>query len=143
MIIVENGVPKLTEEHLKKLKSNELTWDGLVKEGIIEYLDAGEEEEAYVALNDKYLTKEHTHLEISPITILGMVTSLVPYANFYQSSRLNRGSKTQKQSLGMYASNFLLRVDTDVSILHYPQKCLCSHLYTMFQTLTSILQETM
>ncbi|MFA5887416.1 MAG: DNA-directed RNA polymerase subunit B [Candidatus Nanoarchaeia archaeon] len=122
LIIVENGVPKLTEEHLKKLKSGELTWDGLVKEGVIEYLDAGEEEEAYVALNDKYLTKEHTHLEISPITILGMITSLVPYANFGQSSRLNRGSKTQKQSLGMYASNFLLRVDTDVSVLHYPQR---------------------
>ena len=98
LIIVENGVPKLTEEHLKKLKSNELTWDGLVKEGIIEYLDAGEEEEAYVALNDKYLTKEHTHLEISPITILGMVTSLVPYANFYQSSRLNRGSKPRSRA---------------------------------------------
>ncbi|MDD4877589.1 MAG: DNA-directed RNA polymerase subunit B [Candidatus Nanoarchaeia archaeon] len=121
LIVVENGEPRLKEEHLKKLRANELTWDGLVKEGVIEYLDAGEEEEAFIALNDKYLTKEHTHLEISPIAILGMVTSLVPYANFGQSSRLNRGSKTQKQSLGMYASNFLLRVDTDVSILHYPQ----------------------
>lgn len=122
LIIVENGEPKLKEEHLKKLKSGELNWDGLVKEGVIEYLDASEEEDAYIALNDKYLTKEHTHMEISPIAILGMVTSLVPYANFGQSSRLNRGSKTQKQSLGLYASNFLLRVDTDVSLLHYPQR---------------------
>ncbi|MBU2637426.1 MAG: DNA-directed RNA polymerase subunit B [Nanoarchaeota archaeon] len=122
LIIVDNGVLRLTEEHIKKLKANEMNWDALVKEGVIEYLDAGEEEEAYVALNEKYLTKEHTHMEISPIVILGMITSLVPYANFGQSSRLNRGSKTQKQSLGMYASNFLLRIDTDVSILHYPQR---------------------
>ncbi|HII15736.1 MAG TPA: DNA-directed RNA polymerase subunit B [Nanoarchaeota archaeon] len=122
LIIVDNGVPRLAEEHIKKLQSREINWDWLVREGIIEYLDAAEEEDAYVALNDKYLTKEHTHLEISPVTILGLITSLVPYANFGQSSRLNRGSKTQKQSLGLYASNFLLRIDTDVSLLHYPQK---------------------
>ena len=54
--------------------------------------------------------------------MLGIVTSLVPYANYDQSSRLNRGSKTQKQGLGLYAANFLCRVDTDVSVLHYPQK---------------------
>jgi DNA-directed RNA polymerase subunit B len=35
---------------------------------------------------------------------------------------LNRGSKTLKQSLGIYAANYLVRLDTDVSILHYPQK---------------------
>jgi len=53
---------------------------------------------------------------------LGLVTSLVPYGNHDQSSRLNRGSKTQKQALGLYAANYLCRIDTDVSILHYPQK---------------------
>ena len=33
-----------------------------------------------------------------------------------------RGSKTNKQSLGIYAANYLVRLDTDVSVLHYPQK---------------------
>lgn len=122
LIIVENGQPKLTDEHMQKLKKGELKWEDLVKGAVIEYLDPGEEESAYVALDRKYVTKEHTHLEISPIAILGIITSLVPYANFGQSSRLNRGSKTQKQGLGLYVSNFLLRIDTDVSILHYPQK---------------------
>ncbi|MBI4448024.1 DNA-directed RNA polymerase subunit B [Candidatus Woesearchaeota archaeon] len=121
LIIVEDGVPKLKEEHLKLLKEGKLSWKDLEDQGIVEYLDASEEEDAYVALADKYVTKEHTHLEISPITILGIVTSLVPYANFGQSSRLNRGSKTQKQALGLYASNYLLRMDTDVSVLQYPQ----------------------
>jgi DNA-directed RNA polymerase beta subunit len=54
--------------------------------------------------------------------LLGVVTSLVPYGNHDQSSRLNRGSKTQKQALGLYAANYLCRLDTDVSILQYPQK---------------------
>jgi DNA-directed RNA polymerase beta subunit len=35
---------------------------------------------------------------------------------------LNRGSKTQRQALGIYAANYLCRLDTDVSILQYPQK---------------------
>lgn len=122
LIIVENGVPKLTEEHMKKLKNNEMKWEDLVKEGVIEYLDSSEEENAFVALDAKYVTKEHTHMEISPVAILGIITSLVAYANFGQAPRLNRGSKTQKQGLGMYVSNFLLRIDTDVSVLHYPQR---------------------
>ena len=70
----------------------------------------------------KVLTQEHTHFEIDPIELFGIVTSLVPYGNHDQSSRLNRGSKTQKQALGLYAANYLCRLDTDVSILQYPQK---------------------
>ncbi len=122
LIVVENGKPLLTEENLKQLEENELTWKDLVDQGIIEYIDASEEENAYVALARKYVTKEHTHMEISPISILGLTTSLVPYSNFGQSSRLNRGSKTQRQSLGIYAMNYLLRLDTDNNVLQYPQK---------------------
>jgi len=122
LIIVENGNPLLTDEHMKKIESGEISWNDLVEQGIIEYLDANEEENTLVALTEKQLTKDTTHMEIDPIAILGLTTSLVPYANFGQSSRLNRGSKTQKQSLGMYATNYLLRLDTDISILQYPQR---------------------
>ncbi|MEK6841124.1 MAG: DNA-directed RNA polymerase subunit B, partial [Nanoarchaeota archaeon] len=122
LIVVQDGKSLLTKEHLDKLAKNELTWDQLVKMGIIDYLDALEEEDAYVALYENELTKEHTHLEIDPVMILGLTTSVIPYSNFGSSSRLIRGSKIQKQSLGLYTSNFHLRMDTDVSILHYPQR---------------------
>src|SRR3989339_26150 len=122
LIVIENGKPLLTEDHIKKLQSKDLRWQDLIEQGVIEYLDANEEENTLIALTEKELTKEHTHLEIDPIAILGLTTSLVPYANFGQSSRLNRGSKTQKQALGLYASNYLLRMDTDISILQYPQR---------------------
>jgi DNA-directed RNA polymerase subunit B len=122
LIIVENGKTKLTQEHLVKLEQNEMKWEDLIKEGIIEYIDASEEENALVSLYEEEITPENTHLEIDPTDLFGVVTSLVPYANHDQSSRLNRGSKTQKQALGIYSANYLCRLDTDVSILQYPQK---------------------
>jgi DNA-directed RNA polymerase subunit B len=122
LIVVENGASKLKKEDLIRLEQNELEWQHLINEGIIEYLDASEEENALVAIYEEEITPEHTHLEIDPLDLFGVVTSLVPYANHDQSSRLNRGSKTPKQSLGVYAANYLCRLDTDVSVLQYPQK---------------------
>ncbi|MFH1307646.1 MAG: DNA-directed RNA polymerase subunit B'' [archaeon] len=122
LIIVENNKSNFTDEHAILLEQDKMTWADLVKQGIIEYLDASEEENALVALEKEDITPEHTHLEIDSIDFLGLVTSLVPYANYDPASRLLRGSKTQKQALGLYAANFPIRLDTDVSILHYPQK---------------------
>jgi len=122
LIILENGAPRLKNEHLIQLEQDEIRWEDLIKKGIIEYLDAAEEENTLVALYEEELTPEHTHLEIDSIALFGVVTGLVPYGNHDQSSRLNRGSKTQKQALGLYSANYLCRTDTDVSILQYPQK---------------------
>jgi len=121
LIVVEDGKSKLTKEYTDKLLNNETTWDDLIKEGAIEYLDAGEEENSLIALNEDELTGKHTHLEFGAITILGVTTSLVPYANYDAAARLNGGSKNQKHALGLYLANYLLRMDTDVSVLHYPQ----------------------
>jgi len=122
LIIVENGSSRLKNEHMIQLEQGEIKWNDLIRQGIIEYLDAAEEENALVSLFEEELTSEHTHLEIDSMDLFGVVTSLVPYGNHDQSSRLNRGSKTQKQALGIYAANYHCRLDTDVSILQYPQK---------------------
>ena len=121
LIIVKDGVPLLTEKHIKQLEKNEISWSDLVKQGIIEYLDAAEEENTLVAFFESELSPEHTHLEITPLAMLGYCASLVPYGNFNQSTRLNAGAKNQKQALGFYASNFTVRMDMDVNILHYAQ----------------------
>jgi DNA-directed RNA polymerase subunit B len=121
LIIVKDGKPLLTERHLKQLADGELTWSDLIRQGIIEYLDAGEEENALVGYDESELTNEHTHMEITPGSISGLATALVPFGNYNQSSRLIIGSKNQKQSLGFYAANYHLRMDTDVNLLHYPQ----------------------
>ena len=121
LIVVKDGQPILTEDYIKKLQKNEILFSDLIKQGVIEYLDAAEEENAFVAFSKEELTKEHTHLEITPMAMVGLCTSLVPYANFSPGARISIGSKNQKQALGMYAINFPIRIDMDVNILHYPQ----------------------
>lgn len=122
LIVVEEGVPKLTDEHLSLIESGALKWGDLISQGIVGYIDAAEEDNSLVALYKETVTKEHDWLEIDHIACLGILASLVPYGNHDQPSRLLRGSKTQGQSLGVYSANFPVRIDTGVSILHYPQK---------------------
>lgn len=128
LLVVKEGKMLLTEKHLNQLEKNELSWEDLVNQGVVEYLDALEEENAYVAFREEELTSEHTHLEVSPLAIIGLCTSLVPFGNYNQSTRLNAGSKNQKQALGFYAANFHVRMDVDVNILETPHKPLCQTL---------------
>jgi len=121
LIVVKDGKSLITERHLVQLEKGELSWSDLVKQGTVEYLDPLEEENAYVAFFEKDLIKEHTHLEISPILMFGLISSLVPFANHTPPARINMGSKHQKQALGLYAINYHVRMDMDVNILHYAQ----------------------
>jgi DNA-directed RNA polymerase subunit B' len=121
LIVVKEGKSTLTEKHLQQLDKNEISWSDLIKQGVVEYLDSTEEESAYVAFTEEEITPEHTHIEISPIATVGLTTAMVPFGNFNQGVRLNQGAKNQKQSIGFYAANFLVRLDMDVNLLHYPQ----------------------
>jgi len=122
LFIVENGKPKITKEHIEKLKRGEINWDDLLKTGIIEYLDAEEEENSYIALRESDLSKEHTHMELDPSTILGLSASFIPYPEFNRGDRVNYGAKMVGQSIGLFATNYPSRVDTKSNVLMYPQK---------------------
>ncbi|MBN2457846.1 DNA-directed RNA polymerase subunit B [Candidatus Woesearchaeota archaeon] len=121
VLVVKEGKSLLTEKHKAQITKKEISWGDLIDQGIIEYLDAAEEENAYIAFREGDITPETTHLEISPMIIFGLCTSLVPFSNHTPPTRVNMGSKNQKQALGFYAANFLLRMDMDVSILETPQ----------------------
>lgn len=122
LIIVDNGFSRLQKEHWEKIQSGEWSWEDLVRRGIIEYIDAEEEENILVALGSDDLAPEHTHLEITPYAILGICASIIPYAEHNQSPRNSYESGMSKQALGLYAANFPLRVDSRSHIMHYPQK---------------------
>src|SRR3989338_5359260 len=50
LIVVENGKSLLTDAHIKGIEDGTLKIEKIVKDGIIEYIDAGEEENCYIAL---------------------------------------------------------------------------------------------
>jgi len=121
LVVVKEGKSLLTKKHAEQLSNNEISWNDLIKQGIIEYLDSSEEENAYVALEEKDIEADHTHLEVNPIDIVGVATGLVPFGHHDSGPKLSTGSKNQKQGMGFYAANFPVRMDMDTNLLHYPQ----------------------
>lgn len=121
-IVVENGQSRLTGALLDQLKKKEITWTSLVKLGVIEYLDAEEEESALVSLKEADLTPDHTHLEIDPVSIFGVTVSVLPFPEYNSSPRITMACAMAKQSLGTYTVNFNMRTDSRAHIMYYPQQ---------------------
>jgi DNA-directed RNA polymerase subunit B len=121
LLVVENGKIILTKRHLDQLKSGKQNFNDLVQQGVIEFLDAEEEENTYISLDENELNNEHTHMEIDPMVILGVCASLIPYGEHNSSPRNTMGSGMAKQSLGLGNSNYRIRPDTRQHLLHYPQ----------------------
>ena len=121
LIIVKDGVPLLREEHLNKVANGKLKWDDLINKGLVEYLDAEEEENSYIAMSLAELNDEHTHLEIDPATMLGICAGIIPFSDHNSSPRNTMEAGMTKQALGLYVSNYALRTDTRAHLLHHPQ----------------------
>ena len=167
LVVLKNGKTVLTRKHLEEIRDGKLKWSDLLREGVIEWVDAEEEEDAFIAVDaysvpercdscgraisqtdvdwmnpgteESYallrclhcngemkaplrLVKEHTHMEVDPIVILGVCAALVPYSEHNSSPRVTMGSGMAKQSLGLGSTNYRKRPDTRGHLLHYPEK---------------------
>ncbi|MCX6694918.1 MAG: DNA-directed RNA polymerase subunit B, partial [Candidatus Altiarchaeota archaeon] len=116
ILILEDGKPLMTERHVKDLKEKKVSWDELIKEGVVEYIDAEEEENAYIAVREYKIAKEHTHLEITPSLILGISAGFAPFPEHNSSPRVTMAAAMAKQSLGFYASNYASRFDSRANL---------------------------
>ncbi|WP_135826833.1 DNA-directed RNA polymerase subunit B [Halorussus ruber] len=121
LLVIEDGEPLVTEEEVAAVKNGDLDFDDLVERGKVEFIDAEEEEDIYVAVDEDDLTEDHTHLEVDPQLIFGIGAGMVPYPEHNASPRITMGSGMIKQSLGLPAANYRIRPDTRQHLLHYPQ----------------------
>jgi DNA-directed RNA polymerase subunit B' len=121
LLVVEDGELLMSQSEFESLEAGELSFEELVERGYIEFIDAEEEEDIYVAVEDEELTEAHTHLEIDPQLIFGIGAGMIPYPEHNASPRITMGSGMIKQSLGLPAANYRIRPDTRQHLLHYPQ----------------------
>ena len=132
LLIVEDNKIVFSDNIINKIKNRKVSWQDLLSEKVVEYIDSSEEKNIRVANSIKDLENadkmycEYTHCEIDPFLILGVCSSVIPFSNHNQSPRNVYNVSMAKQAIGISSSNFNERMDTMKHVLWYPQKQLVS-----------------
>ncbi len=127
LVVGRNNRLSIKERDIDSIQQGKSEWEDLLKKGVVEYIDAEEEENCLIALNEDDLvrnkkTHKYSHMEVDPLTILGVATSNVPFPEHNSSPRCTMGAGMSKQSLGLGQANYRIRPDTRGHLLHYAQR---------------------
>lgn len=137
LLIVDNGNQlRITPEQIDLIKNGSLTWEYLINgflsngEACIEYLDTDESNVSMIAMypsdldqnpNEMHQFKYYTHCEIHPSLIFGVVANMIPFSDHNQSPRNTYQCAQGKQAMGIFATNYMTRMDTISYTLEHVQ----------------------
>ncbi len=108
----------------KKTYVENESWEDAVSNNHIVFRDVWELEQSTVAMSDRDTKlNKCDYQEIAPAGVMmGIMASVIPFANHSQSPRIAYQSSMGKQAIGMPSLGFKSRYDTTLQVLDTPQK---------------------